>query len=270
MKFVSFNINGLRAHAHQLDAIIKQIQPDVIGLQETKVHDDFFPIQEISKYGYHTYYCGEKKYNGVALLFRKPPLDITKNLIIKNNYNYSQKRIITANIKTSIGILTIINSYFPQGENKNHLEKFTYKKIFYQNLQNFITTNYQNNSLLLIMGDMNISPTDLDIGINEKNKKRWIKLGRCSFLPEERKWIHQLINWGLIDIYRYAHPKYNKYYSWFDYRSKSFNKNIGLRIDLILVTYPLINHYKDSGINYSIRNMNRPSDHAPVWADFNI
>lgn len=269
MKFVSFNINGLRAHIHQLNAIINQLKPDVIGLQETKVHDNFFPIQEISQYGYHVYYHGQKKYHGVALLFRKIPLHVTRNFTYDND-NCLQKRIIMANIITSIGTLTIINSYFPQGENKNHPEKFKYKQEFYQRLQNYIEFTFCKNSLLLIMGDMNISPTDLDIGISQKNKKRWISSGKCSFLPEERQWIHQLQHWGLIDIYRYTHPQNNKHYSWFDYKSQGFNKNNGLRIDLILVTQPLIRYYKDSNINYNIRSMYRTSDHAPVWVDFDI
>lgn len=269
MKFVSFNINGIRARIHQLDAIINQLQPDVIGLQETKVHDDFFPIQTIAKYGYHVYYYGQKKYHGVALFLRKPPLNIIRG-IIQNDYNICQKRIILAKIKTSIGTLTIINSYFPQGTNKNNTEKFTYKQQFYKNLQNYIECNYHKNSLLLIMGDMNISPTDLDIGISKQSKKRWILSGKCSFLPEERQWINRLINWGLIDIYRHTHPQNNKRYSWFNYRSKGFDTNSGLRIDLILVTQPLIRYYKNSDISYNIRKMIKPSDHAPIWVDFNI
>lgn len=269
MKFVSFNVNGLRARIHQIDAVINQLKPDVIGLQEIKVHNDFFPTQKISQYDYHIYYHGQKQYHGVALFFRKPPLKITRDLTYKN-YNCSQKRVIMAKIITSIGILTIINIYSPQGENKNHLEKFKYKQQFYQNLQNYIELTFYKKSLLLIMGDINISPTDADIGISEKNKKSWISSGKCSFLPEERQWIDQLKKWGLIDIYRYAHPKNNKRYSWFDYKSQGFKKNNGLRIDLILVTQPLIRYYKNSGISYNIRNMHRPSDHAPVWVDFNI
>ncbi|URJ29958.1 exodeoxyribonuclease III [Blochmannia endosymbiont of Camponotus sp.] len=268
MRFVSFNVNGLRARMHQLTAIILQLQPDVIGLQETKVHDNFFPIKEILKYGYHVYYYGQKKYYGVALLLRQIPLTVIRGLT--NDDNLSQKRIIIADIMTSIGTLTIVNGYFPQGENKNHTEKFVYKKNFYKNFQDYIEHTYHNNSLLLVMGDMNISPTDFDIGIGENNKKNWISSGRCSFLPEERTWINNLMNWGLIDIYRNMHPYKNERYSWFSYKSNGFNRNSGLRIDLILVTCSLKNRCKDSDISYSIRSMSKPSDHAPVWADFNI
>ncbi|URJ32467.1 exodeoxyribonuclease III [Blochmannia endosymbiont of Camponotus sp.] len=268
MKFVSFNINGLRARMHQLNAIILQLKPDVIGLQETKVHDDFFPIKEILQHGYHVYYYGQKKYHGVALFLRQIPLTVTRGLT--DDDNLSQKRIIMADIMTSIGTLTIINGYFPQGENKNHPEKFTYKKKFYKNFQNYLEHTYQSHSLLLIMGDMNISPTDFDVGIGEKNKKHWIASGRCSFLPEERIWINRLMSWGLVDIYRNMHPQNDERYSWFSYRSRGFYKNNGLRIDLILATRPLANLCKNSEISYNIRRMQRPSDHAPVWVDFDI
>lgn len=267
MKFVSFNVNGLRAHIHQLDALITQLKPDVIGLQETKVHDDIFPVKIIEKYGYYVYFYGQKRYHGVALLFRHPPLTVMQGCI-HSDY-LSQKRIVIAQIITTIGILTIINCYAPQGESY-YSNKFLFKRQFFQDLINYITNTYHNTSLLLIMGDINISPTNLDIGISEESKKRWIKSGRCSFLPEERSWINNLTQWGLIDIYRQKHPYDNKRYSWFSYKSNGFNKNKGLRIDLILVTQPLANLYINGDISYDIRNMSHPSDHAPVWADFDI
>lgn len=267
MRLVSFNINGLRAHMHQLDALITSLHPDVIGLQETKVDNNDFPESAILKYGYHVYYCGQKKYNGVALLFRKFPLYIKNDFLYYNSL--FETRIIMAKILTSKGILTIINSYFPQGENI-YSNKFIIKRQFYQKLQCYIQKNYSNQELLLIMGDMNISPTDLDIGIGEKNKKRWINSGKCAFLPEERQWINKLMNWGLIDIYRNFYPYQNQRYSWFSYIANKFSTNTGLRIDLILVTKLLATYHQYSEINYNIRNMQRPSDHAPVWVDFNI
>ncbi|ADV33825.1 exodeoxyribonuclease III [Candidatus Blochmanniella vafra str. BVAF] len=267
MRFVSFNINGLRARTHQLDQLINKLQPDVLGLQETKVHNDLFPIKKIKKYGYHVYYDGQKQYHGVALFLKKLPLIVTRGFPL-NPCPY-QKRIITAQITTSIGSLTVINGYFPQGEN-NQSEKFIYKKQFYQNLKNYIQNNYSNESLLLIMGDMNISPTDLDVGIGKKNTDRWIKMGKCAFLPEERQWITDLMNWGLIDIYRSKYPYQNNRYSWFSYQSNGFKNNRGLRIDLVLVTQPLAHLCTCSGINYDIRNMTHPSDHAPIWVDLDI
>ncbi|CEN32196.1 Exodeoxyribonuclease III [Candidatus Westeberhardia cardiocondylae] len=267
MKFVSFNINGLRAHIHQLEFIIKTLQPDVIGLQETKIHDSMFPIELISKYNYHAYYNGQKRYYGVALLSREKPFFICKDFL--NEKNNFQKRIIQAKFHTPQGILTVINSYFPNGENKKNIKYFQ-KKFFYQDFISYLKNIYKNNPLLLIMGDMNIAPQDLDIGIGKINKKYWIDSGKCSFLPEERIWIKSLFDVGLIDTYRYLNPMKNDLYSWFDYRFNGFEKNVGLRIDLLLSSISLIKFLQFSGIDYNIRKMSRPSDHAPVWAKFNL
>lgn len=120
------------------------------------------------------------------------------------------------------------------------------------------------------MGDMNISPTDLDIGIGEENRKRWLRTGKCSFLPEEREWMERLLGWGLVDTYRHAWPEKNDQFSWFDYRSKGFDDNRGLRIDLLLASKPLAERCEETGIDYEIRSMEKPSDHAPVWAKFRV
>ena len=119
------------------------------------------------------------------------------------------------------------------------------------------------------MGDMNISPEDIDIGIGESNRKRWLKDGKCSFLPVEREWLQRLYDWGLQDSYRYIHPNKEEY-SWFDYRSRGFEREPrrGLRIDLILATSTLMEKCHDAGINYSIRGMEKPSDHCPIWTVF--
>ncbi|SBT81902.1 Exodeoxyribonuclease III [secondary endosymbiont of Trabutina mannipara] len=269
MIFVSFNINGLRARIHQLKEIITRLHPDVIGLQETKVHDNMFPVNEILSYGYNVYYHGQKSHYGVALLSRKKPLEIRRGFCTDNNQ--SQKRIIMADFITKKGLLTVINGYFPHGENRNHPIKFPAKEFFFQNLQKYVEKNHNSGkSLLIIMGDMNVCFTDLDIGIEEKNSNRWLSIGKCSFLYEERIWVKRLLDWGMIDTYRKMNPTNNDYYSWFDYRSRCFNNNLGLRIDFLLASLPLSTMIKNTGIDYNIRAMNNPSDHAPVWTDFNL
>ncbi|SNC58743.1 exodeoxyribonuclease III [Sodalis endosymbiont of Henestaris halophilus] len=268
MKVVSFNINGLRAHPHQLAAIITTIKPDVIGLQETKVHDDMFPIDEVSRHGYYAYYHGQKGHYGVALLSRKKPLAIRRGFNT-DGYN-AQRRIIMADFITTKGLLTVVNGYFPRGENRDHKVKFLAKERFYRDLQDYVKKNHYDESLLLVMGDMNISPTDLDIGIGEKSRKRWLRTGKCSFLPEELVWMEHLLACGLVDIYRQNNPSGNNRYSWFDYRSRSFAENRGLRIDLLLASLSLAAVVRATDIDYSIRAMDKPSDHAPVWADFDL
>ncbi|QDL85990.1 exodeoxyribonuclease III [Serratia marcescens subsp. marcescens ATCC 13880] len=234
MKFVSFNINGLRARPHQLAAIIEQHQPDVIGLQETKVHDDMFPLEEVSQHGYHVFYHGQKGHYGVALLTKAEPLAVRRGF--PTDEEDAQRRIIMADLATPQGTLTVINGYFPQGESRDHPIKFPAKTRFYQDLQNYLEQQLSAESPVLIMGDMNISPSDYDIGIGEDNRKRWLRTGKCSFLPEEREWMDRLLNWGLVDTYRHANPGRNDEFSWFDYRSKGFDDNRGLRIDLLLAS----------------------------------
>lgn len=108
----------------------------------------------------------------------------------------------------------------------------------------------------------------VDIGIGEENRKRWLRTGKCSFLPEEREWMDRLMSWGLVDTFRHANPQTADRFSWFDYRSKGFDDNRGLRIDLLLASQPLAECCVETGIDYEIRSMEKPSDHAPVWATF--
>ncbi|MDF7681042.1 exodeoxyribonuclease III [Enterobacteriaceae bacterium ESL0689] len=266
MKFISFNINGLRAHLHQLAAIIEKHQPDIIGLQETKVHDDMFPHEEVAKFGYHVFYHGQKGHYGVALLCKTVPVFVHRGF--PDDDPEAQRRMIIAGIPSPLGPVTVINGYFPQGESRDHPIKFPAKAAFYQKLQDYLHSTLNKNNPVLIMGDMNISPTDLDIGIGEENRKRWLRAGKCSFLPEERQWMARLLDWGLVDTWRHANPLCQDRFSWFDYRSRGFADNRGLRIDLLLASAPLIHCCVDTGIDYAIRGMEKPSDHAPVWATF--
>ncbi|QHM71188.1 exodeoxyribonuclease III [Mixta intestinalis] len=268
MKFISFNINGLRARPHQLEAIIAQHNPDVIGLQETKVHDDMFPLDEVSKLGYHVFYHGQKGHYGVALLTREMPVKVQRGF--PEDDEEAQRRLIMADIPTPAGNITVINGYFPQGESRDHPTKFPAKEKFYRDLQNYLETHLKADDRVVIMGDMNISSSDLDIGIGEESRKRWLRTGKCSFLPEEREWMDRLLGWGLVDTWRAANPDCADRFSWFDYRSKGFDDNRGLRIDLMLATRPLAQRCIDTGIDYQIRSMEKPSDHAPIWAEFSL
>lgn len=267
MKVISFNINGLRARLHQLKAVIDKHQPDVIGLQEIKVHDEAFPLQEVEAMGYHVYFHGQKAHYGVAILCKKEPISIRKGFPADSEDH--QKRMIMATLEDANGSkVTILNGYFPQGENIDHETKFPYKRQFYQDLMTYLNEYHDNNEQLIVMGDINISPLDSDIGIGEPNRKRWLKTGKCSFQPVEREWLQTLLNWGLVDTFRKIHPDVNDRFSWFDYRSKGFDDNRGLRIDVILATPALAEKCIESDIDYPLRGIEKPSDHAPIWASF--
>ena len=266
MKFISFNINGLRARPHQLEAIIEKYQPDVIGLQEIKVADEDFPYAITDNLGYHVFHHGQKGHYGVALLTKQEPKAVRRGFPTDNED--AQKRIIMADLETPFGLLTVINGYFPQGESRVHETKFPAKEKFYADLQRYLEQDHDKANPVLIMGDMNISPSDLDIGIGDENRKRWLRTGKCSFLPEEREWYQRLYDYGLEDTFRKLNPTVNDKFSWFDYRSKGFDDNRGLRIDHILVNHQLAERCVDVGVALDIRAMEKPSDHAPIWAEF--
>ncbi|MDH4581667.1 exodeoxyribonuclease III [Pseudomonas sp. BN415] len=268
MKIVSFNINGLRARPHQLEALIAKHQPDVIGLQETKVSDEQFPEAEIRQLGYHVHYHGQKGHYGVALLSRQEPLSLSKGF--PGDAEDAQRRFIYGTFADAQGNpVTVMNGYFPQGESRDHPVKFPAKERFYADLQVLLEQQFQPSQQLVVMGDINISPEDCDIGIGEENRKRWLKTGKCSFLPEEREWLARLKNWGLVDSFRQLNPEVNDRFSWFDYRSRGFEDTPkrGLRIDVILASQPLQARLKDAGIDYDLRGMEKPSDHAPIWLE---
>jgi exodeoxyribonuclease-3 len=269
MKIVSFNINGLRARLHQLAALIEKHQPDIIGLQETKVHDEAFPLEAVEALGYHVEFFGQKAHYGVALLSKQKPLAVEKGF--PTDQEDAQKRLIKASFELADGsLLHVLNGYFPQGESRDHPVKFPYKEKFYADLQSYLINNHQPKEQLIVMGDINISPTDLDIGIGEANAKRWLKTGKCSFLPEERDWLSRLLSWGLHDTFRHLSPEITDKYSWFDYRSKGFDDNRGLRIDTILATSPLVERLLEADIDYELRGIDKPSDHAPIWSLFSL
>lgn len=265
MKAVSFNVNGIRARFHQLEQLIKSQAPDIIGLQEIKVHDNDFPKDTITDMGYHIYHYGQKTHYGVGIMSKKEAL----NVVYGNpeDTDNPQKRFIAADFEFDGKIVTIINCYFPQGESSSHEIKYPAKRKFYADVLAFLNKK-SNTDNIILMGDFNVAYEDSDIGIGADNAKRWMKTGKCSFLPEEREWMKAFFDWGLFDCYRKIHGDKNDVFSWFDYRSKGFEAEPkrGLRIDTLLVTKPLFDSCYDAGIDYQIRSMEKPSDHAPVFA----
>lgn len=271
MRLVSFNINGIRARLHQLEALITSHSPDVIGLQETKVHDDEFPVDAVRALGYHVYFHGQKGHYGVAMLCRKEPEGVFYGF--PDDGEEAQRRLIGVRLKgEDESELTVWNGYFPQGENINHPTKFPNKEYFYSRLLRLLNEKHHPQERIALMGDFNISPEDIDIGIGDANRKRWLREGKTSFQPIEREWLERIKAWGMHDCYRLCHPDNCDYFSWFDYRSRGFERDPkrGLRIDYILVSSVLAKRVKDAGIDYVLRGMERPSDHAPVWAELDL
>jgi exodeoxyribonuclease III len=269
MKIVSFNVNGIRSRPHQLEALRERHAPDVVGVQEVKVEDDQFPREMVEGLGYRCCYFGQKSHYGVATLSRREPVAVNKGF--PNDGEEAQRRVITTTFETAAGPLTVINAYFPQGESRDHPVKFPGKARFYADMLGYLRT-FSPDQNLILLGDMNVAPLDLDIGIGEDNARRWLRTGKCSFLPEEREWLAALTDWGLFDTFRAVHPEVADRFSWFDYRSRGFEREPrrGLRIDLLLASEPLRERLVDAGIDYDIRGLEKPSDHCPVWAELDL
>lgn len=265
MKVVSFNINGLRARFAQMEALVAKHNPDIIGLQEVKVHSDQYPAEFMAD-EYKVFHFGQKSHYGVAIYTKYEPEAV--------HYGFpwdepeAQRRLITIDINhPEHGKLRVINGYFPQGESIHHETKFPNKRKFYADLNRFIEETPKDYKLI-VMGDFNICPLDLDIGIGPQNAKRWLSSGKCSFQPEEREMMGKLLSHDLVDSFRVLYPEAKDFYSWFDYRSQGILDNRGLRIDLILCSSALAPKVKESLIDLEIRTMEKPSDHAPVLTEF--
>jgi exodeoxyribonuclease-3 len=270
VKIVSFNVNGLRARLHQVEAVIDRHQPDVIALQETKVHDDQFPRSDVEALGYQVRYYGQKGHYGVALLSKTAPASVQYGFV--GDDEDAQRRVIVASYVIDERKVTVVNGYFPQGENRSHPTKFPAKDKYYRDMRHLLEDYNADTDAVLVVGDMNIAPQAGDIGIGAENEKRWLSQGKSSFLPEEREWLQTLCDWGLRDSFRHCYPQVADRFSWFDYRSRGFERDPkrGLRIDLILASRALINGCTAAGIDYEIRAMEKPSDHCPIWAEFSL
>lgn len=269
MKIVTFNINSVRSRPHQIEALVAKHDPDIICLQETKVHDDAFPFELYEHLGYHIEIFGGKAHYGVATFSKQKPLSVEKGF--PNDPEDAQRRMLITSFQYGDEVIKVLNGYFPQGENRDHPVKFPYKQKFYADLLSYLQ-NDKGEHRTIVLGDINISPEDIDIGIGEPNRKRWLRDGKCSFLPEEREWLQKILATGLHDTYRTINPDVTDKFSWFDYRSRGFERDPkrGLRIDSVFACDWLNDRAVASDIDYEIRSMERPSDHAPVWTEFDL
>ncbi|MDE0841973.1 MAG: exodeoxyribonuclease III [Porticoccaceae bacterium] len=270
MRLVCFNVNGIRARLHQLEAVIAEHSPEIIGLQETKVNDPEFPIKAVNALGYKVDFYGQKGHYGVALLSRQSPISVQRGFPCDEID--SQRRIIHGTYQFGGTKLHVVNGYFPQGEGREHPTKFPAKARFYSDLLAYLKENFTIDDRLIVMGDVNVAATDSDVGLTAENAKRWLRTGKSSFLPEEREWLQKLTDWGLTDTYRDMHGVDSRVYSWYDYRSRGYDQDpkIGLRIDLILASEAVQCEVLATGIDVAARGHEKPSDHCPIWVDIEL
>ena len=234
---------------------LAQSKVDVLTLQEIKTGDVGFCKADIEKAGYHLVFCGQKTYNGVAIMASTAPQDVVCHPSFPNSGE--EKRVIAA----TVGGVRIINVYVVNGSEVGS-EKYRYKLKWLKGLTGFIKEELQNHPRCVVLGDFNIAPNDSDV----HDPVKWRGHLLCS--EEERAAFNDLLDIGLIDTYRLFQHAPEDTFSWWDYRGGSFNKNNGLRIDLILSSTALAEHCIESGIDRKPRGWDTPSDHTPVTATF--
>jgi exodeoxyribonuclease-3 len=255
VQIATWNVNSLRVRLPQLSEWLAGTHPDVIALQETKTIDADFPAAELKALGYQCAFSGQKTYNGVALLARQPLRDLITDL---PDFADPQRRILAA----SIGKLRVINVYVPNGQSPDS-EKFAYKLSWLAALKSFLAAELRAHPELVILGDFNIAPTDGDV----HDPKAWE--GSVHVSEPERRALRELESLGLSDVFRrFAQPPQT--FSWWDYRQAAFRRNHGLRIDLILASAALAPMCSEARIDREPRTWERPSDHAPCLASFDI
>lgn len=252
MKIAAWNVNSLKVRLpHLLDWLASQ-QPDALCLQETKLEDHNFPRAEIEAAGYQVAFSGQKTYNGVALLARSPIEDVVCG---NPHYADEQKRLIAGTVDG----VRVICAYFPNGQAVGS-DKYAYKLAWLADLQTWLKEELARYPELALCGDYNIAPEDRDV----HDPKKWAGEILCS--EPERAAFQGLLDLGLSDSFRrFEQPE--KSFSWWDYRMLGFQKNQGLRIDHVLLSQPLAERCTAAGIDRAPRKLERPSDHAPVWAD---
>ena len=253
MKIISWNVNSVRARIENIKNYIKDAAPDVLLLQEIKTQNENFPNDEFKKLDYVSYVFGQKSYNGVAII-SKHELDNVNNSFIKDDLN--QSRIITAELKLKKKKIELINIYVPNG-NPVDTEKYEYKKNWLKKFIINIKKKIQKNSNILIAGDFNIIPEELDV--HDFKRYENDALGRL----EIRKKYRELINLGFKDVYRLKN-KIKQEYTFWDYFAGSWQKNYGMRIDHFLLSNSLIENIKSININKKPRSKEKPSDHTPI------
>jgi exodeoxyribonuclease-3 len=252
VRIATWNVNSLKIRlAHLLDWLA-DTRPDVVCLQETKIEDDKFPAGELRAAGYRSVYCGQKAYNGVAILARSEISEVAHGIA---GFADDPKRVISATVQG----MRVVCLYAPNGQAPG-TDKYAYKLRWYGELARWLGAELERTPRLAVLGDMNVAPEDRDV----HDPKRWE--GQIHVSAPEREALGRLVEVGFVDAFRlFEQPE--RLYSWWDYRLAAFARNWGLRIDLILLARELAGRCTACTIDKAPRKRERPSDHAPVVAD---
>jgi exodeoxyribonuclease-3 len=255
MRVATWNVNSLKVRLDHLGRWLAGNPVEAIALQELKLPDEQFPGQEIRALGLHAAHYGQKTYNGVAILARQPPAEVATGIPGGDD---PQRRVIAA----TIGGIRLVNVYVPNGQEVGS-DKYAYKLAWLGRLKQHLTALLKQHPMLLVAGDFNIAPDDRDV----HDPAKW--QGSVHVSAPEREALAAIAALGFEDLFRrFEQPPGT--YSWWDYRMGAFRRNHGLRIDLMLASSALAARCTACSIDRAPRAWERPSDHAPVVATFDI
>ena len=253
-KLATWNVNSIRTRLPLILQWLKEHNPDVVCLQETKVEDPLFPVWDLQQAGYESAFFGQKSYNGVAILSKHPIQDVQHGF--RNGYDPENARLIAGTVSG----VRLVNVYVPQGQNTES-DKFKYKLNFFAELIQEIQAENNSDRSFAIMGDFNIAPKAEDVTNPEAMENK------VSFHPEEHALLTKLTDLGLSDLFRKFDTRGGQF-SWWDFRTMGFERDEGMRIDYILGNSVLTSSCQACIIDKEARGQDRPSDHAPVIGEF--
>ena len=252
MRLATWNVNSLKVRLPHLLDWLAATSPDVVCLQELKLEDHNFPVAEIEAAGYEPAFSGQKTYNGVAILARSPLTGVRPGI---PGFADEQKRVLAA----SVGDIRVVCAYVPNGQSVGS-DKYEYKLRWLRAFRDWLRAELAAHPNLVVLGDYNVAPEDRDV----HDPKLWAGQVLCS--EPERAAFRALLDLGLKDGFRlFEQPE--KSYTWWDYRLNAFKRNLGLRIDHILLGHALAAKLVACAIDLAPRRLERPSDHAPVVAE---
>ena len=254
MLFATWNVNSVLARMPSVIRWLDDVKPDVLCMQETKCTDDKFPTLLFQERGYQCQLFGQQSYNGVAILTREA-CDTTHRGYPGDDET-AQSRLITS----CVSGINIVNVYIPNGQ-KVGSDKYEMKLGWMQRLREFLDSSYDPKMPVLLCGDFNVAPEERDV----HDPRLW--QGRIMFSEQERGTLQHIKDWGFTDAFR-LHTEAGGKFTWWDYRAGAFRRNQGLRIDHMWISEPLISRNARTWIDMEPRTWDRPSDHAPVIAEF--
>lgn len=257
LRVASFNANSIRNRLDVILAWMKQHDCDVMCVQETKVTDDQFPIESIRAEGFHCAYKGQKTFNGVAIVSRE---ELNSVVTGTGNQEFDEEARV---IRATVSGVTVVNTYIPQGTSVTS-PRYHYKLAFIREMRDYFERNFSPSDPVIWLGDFNVAREPIDVYDPEG------LYGSVCYSVPEHEALDFVRDWGFVDVFRKHHPGEERQYTFWDYRAFAFRRKLGWRIDHIWATKPIADRSVDCWIDVEPRKQEKPSDHTPIAADFEL